>query len=208
MSPVPHLVALFSSSVCCTAHLACKSVDQQAVQAYASELCLMLSFSSPAGMICLENPKHVICTRYGSHQLVKAWLFGAGEQGAVEAAGPSGKATSVTVLLSQALRSDDHQLLEKCFAMSNERVVKSTVQQLPPQDAARLLQVAVQRLQSSPRRGKQIATWLRALLLHHTAYLMSAPGEQGLPLTQPCLVWLTCLCCRKAVQSLLLSGCM
>ncbi|DBA70251.1 TPA: hypothetical protein ACH3X2_012157 [Trebouxia sp. C0005] len=98
---------------------------------------------------------------------------------AVDPASPSDKAVSVTVLLTQALRADDRQLLEKCFAISNDRVVKSTVQQLAPQDVARLLQVAVQRLQSSPKRGRQIATWLRAMLLHHTAYLMSAPGVQA-----------------------------
>lgn len=89
----------------------------------------------------------------------------------------SSKAGSVAVLLSQALRSDDKQLLEKCFSMSNDKVVKSTVQQLSPQDAARLLQVSVQRLQSSPARGKQIAVWLRAVLLYHTAHLISAPGS-------------------------------
>ena len=61
--------------------------------------------------------------------------------------------------------------------MSNEKVVKATVQQLAPQDAARLLQVAVQRLQSSPARGKQIAVWLRAVLMYHTAYLITAPGD-------------------------------
>ena len=99
------------------------------------------------------------------------------DTGAIEAAGPSGKATSITVLLSQALRSDDHQLLEKCFGMSSDREIRSTVQQLAPQDAARLLTVAVQRLQSSPKRGKQIAAWVRALLLYHTAYLISAPGN-------------------------------
>ena len=103
-------------------------------------------------------------------------LFGASGPPSGEMAGPSSKATSVTVLLSQALRSNDHQLLEKCFAISNDKVMKSTVKQLAPQDAARLLQVAVQRLQSSPHRGKQIAAWLRALLLYHTAYLISAPG--------------------------------
>ncbi|KAL3140509.1 hypothetical protein ABBQ32_005092 [Trebouxia sp. C0010 RCD-2024] len=97
-------------------------------------------------------------------------------QASLEVAGSSGKATSVVVLLSQALRSNDHQLLEKCFAMSNDKVMKSTVRQLAPADAARLLQVAVQRLQSSPHRGKQIAAWVRALLLYHTAYLISAPG--------------------------------
>lgn len=114
-----------------------------------------------------------LCNCFSS--LTKVAVF-VGQQEAVEAAGPSGKEISVTVLLSQALRSDDHQLLEKCFAISSAKVVKSTVQQLAPQDAARLLHVAVQRLQSSPKRGKQIAVWLRALLLFHTAYLISAPG--------------------------------
>ena len=103
-------------------------------------------------------------------------LLSLGVQRAVDPAGPSDKTVSVTVLLTQALRADDRQLLEKCFAISNDRVVKSTVQQLAPQDVARLLQVTVQRLHSSPRRGRQISTWLRAMLLHHTAYLMSAPG--------------------------------
>lgn len=104
--------------------------------------------------------------------------LGAAGAEATEAAGPSGRDTSVAVLLSQALRSDDHQLLEKCFAMSNDRVIKSTVRQLAAPDAARLLAAALQRLQSSPKRGKQIAAWLRALLLHHTAYLISAPGRR------------------------------
>lgn len=107
-------------------------------------------------------------------------LLCSGVPKAVDPASPSDKAVSVTVLLTQALRADDRQLLEKCFAISNDRVVKSTVQQLAPQDVARLLQVAVQRLQSSPKRGRQIATWLRAMLLHHTAYLMSAPGTFSL----------------------------
>ena len=127
------------------------------------------AWSSVVDIRCLQHS--------GSYNtLWPHFLFGALGQPSAEMANPSGKATSVTVLLSQALRSNDHQLLEKCFAISNDRVMKSTVRQLAPQDAARLLQVAVQRLQSSPHRGKQIAAWLRALLLYHTAYLISAPG--------------------------------
>lgn len=118
----------------------------------------------------------LLCNRLPAAVVTLASLPGAAGAASGEIAGPSGKATSVTVLLSQALRSNDHQLLEKCFAMSNDKVMKSTVQQLAPPDAARLLHVAVQRLQSSPHRGKQIAAWVRALLLYHTAYLISAPG--------------------------------
>ena len=47
-----------------------------------------------------------------------------------------------------------------------------------PADAALLLQEAVARLQSKPARGQQLAAWVRAVLLHHTAYLMAAPGAQ------------------------------
>jgi len=42
-------------------------------------------------------------------------LLSLGVQRAMDPAGPSDKAVSVTVLLTQALRADDRQLLEKCF---------------------------------------------------------------------------------------------
>ena len=125
----------------------------------------------------------VVAASVYMQQVLTTWNVCLAEVEAVEAGKLSSKAGSVVVLLSQALRSDDKQLLEKCFSMSNEKVVKATVQQLAPQDAARLLQVAVQRLQSSPARGKQIAVWLRAVLMHHTAYLITAPGHSLLLIT-------------------------
>lgn len=41
-----------------------------------------------------------------------------------------------------------------------------------------LLQAAVDRLVSKPNRAVQLVPWIRAVLHHHTAYLMSAPGVQ------------------------------
>ncbi len=32
--------------------------------------------------------------------------------------------------------------------------------------------------QAKASRGAQLAAWIRAVLLHHTAYLMAAPGVQ------------------------------
>jgi U3 small nucleolar RNA-associated protein 5 len=100
------------------------------------------------------------------------------QEAAAAAAPPSGplKADSLAVLLAQALRSSDKALLERCLAVTNERVVNNTVKRLLPLDAALLLRAGVERLQSRPSRGQQLAVWLQAVLLHHTAYLMSAPG--------------------------------
>jgi len=94
---------------------------------------------------------------------------------------PSGplKADSLSVLLSQALQSGDKVLLERCLAVRNDTVITKTVKRLAPSDAAIFLRVAVQRLQSAPARGEQLATWIRAVLLHHTAYLSGVAGAQG-----------------------------
>lgn len=86
------------------------------------------------------------------------------------------KADSLSVLLTQALRSSDRALLEQCLGVSNERVIANSVKRLLPLDAALLLRAAVERLQSKPARGQQMAAWIHAVLLHHTAYLMAAPG--------------------------------
>uniref|UniRef100_A0A383W0U0 Small-subunit processome Utp12 domain-containing protein n=1 Tax=Tetradesmus obliquus TaxID=3088 RepID=A0A383W0U0_TETOB len=86
------------------------------------------------------------------------------------------KADSLSVLLSQALRSGDRALLEQCLGVANERVITNSVKRLVPLDAALLLRAAVERLQSRPVRGQQMAGWIHAVLLHHTAYLMAAPG--------------------------------
>ena len=42
--------------------------------------------------------------------------------------------------------------------------------------AAALLEAAVERLRARANRGAAISAWIRAVLLHHTAYLMAAPG--------------------------------
>jgi U3 small nucleolar RNA-associated protein 5 len=116
-------------------------------------------------------------------QQQEAGLAAAGGQqqqqsGVAAASLPPGpvKADSLSVLLSQALRSGDRALLEQCLGVANERVVANSVKRLVPLDAALLLRAAVERLQSRPARGQQMAGWIHAVLLHHTAYLMAAPG--------------------------------
>ena len=76
----------------------------------------------------------------------------------------------------QVLRSQDRALLERCFAVSSEDVINNSVRRLSSPDAVLLLRAAIQRLQSRPLRGEQLQTWIRAMLVWHTAYLISAPG--------------------------------
>ncbi|KAG1676919.1 hypothetical protein FOA52_014795 [Chlamydomonas sp. UWO 241] len=107
-------------------------------------------------------------------------------------AGPSGqqahlpegssKADSLAVLLTQALRSNDRALLEKCLSTSSPRVVVNTVRRLLPMDAALFLRAAVDRVLSKPARAAQLAPWIKAVMHHHTGYMMTAPGVQA-PLT-------------------------
>lgn len=94
---------------------------------------------------------------------------------------PSGpiKADSLAVLLTQALRSGDRALLERCLAVRKEEVVNNTVKRLAPADAAAFLRAAVARLQSSPARGEQLAAWVRAVVLHHAAFLAGGGGGAG-----------------------------
>ncbi|KAK9919005.1 hypothetical protein WJX75_008642 [Coccomyxa subellipsoidea] len=97
-----------------------------------------------------------------------------GAAGALQA-GPL-KADSVAVLLGQALQAQDKALLEKCLNTGNEAVIAASVRRLRPHHAAALLEAAVERLRARANRGASLTAWIRAVLLHHTAYLMAAPG--------------------------------
>ncbi|KAK9820726.1 hypothetical protein WJX74_004699 [Apatococcus lobatus] len=109
-------------------------------------------------------------------------------------------AESLTTLLTQAVRSGDKALLERCLQMGNNMVVTNTVRGLAPGDAAEVLQAVVARLQSKASRGTQLAGWLRPLLLHHAAHFASLPG------VQPVLVALyQAIEARLAMQNPLLS---
>lgn len=85
---------------------------------------------------------------------------------------------SLAVLLTQGLRSQDKAILDKCLATGKERTVQVTVDNLAAADAGTLLEVAVSRLDSRQGEGQTVATWIRAVLLKHTAYLMSTPAQQ------------------------------
>ena len=67
-------------------------------------------------------------------------------------------------------------VLRRCLAVASERVIAASVRRLRPHHAAALLDAAVERLRARANRGAALTAWIRAVLLHHTAYLMAAPG--------------------------------
>ncbi|KAG6555921.1 hypothetical protein Mapa_002563 [Marchantia paleacea] len=85
---------------------------------------------------------------------------------------------SLRVLLSQALQSDDSSMLERCLSVQDEKLIKNTVSKLRPSEASKFLSVCMLRLETRPRRGLALVSWLRAVLLQHSASLMTNPSMQ------------------------------
>jgi hypothetical protein len=85
---------------------------------------------------------------------VKALGLDAG--GAAPGAAPGGgslKADSVLAVLTQALESDDKQLLAECLGVTNARVVQATVAGLPPRHVSAPLEAL-----------DALVMWIRALV--------------------------------------------
>lgn len=98
-------------------------------------------------------------------------------------------ATSLTRTLIQALHSSDSRLLETCLAHSDPNIVNNTVRRLPPQHAVPLLNACMERLGrgaraanmkgggggASAQRGMGLIVWIKAVLVVHSAHLMTMP---------------------------------
>lgn len=100
------------------------------------------------------------------------------EADAVPAAAPATgapRAGSLAHMLAQALHSNDNALLEECLNNTNEAVVRNTVSRLPPQLAVQFLIDVVHKLEARPSRGVMLMSWIRAVLLIHSSYLMTVP---------------------------------
>ncbi|KAF9903240.1 WD repeat-containing protein 43 [Linnemannia zychae] len=88
---------------------------------------------------------------------------------------PTPKANSLQQMLIQALHSNDLQLLEACLTYSNVEVIRNTVRRLPAAYVIPFLTQAIHKFQQKPSRGEALLEWIKAVLLIHTAYLMTVP---------------------------------
>ncbi|KAL3678438.1 hypothetical protein R1sor_021394 [Riccia sorocarpa] len=85
---------------------------------------------------------------------------------------------SLHVLLSQGLQSDDNSLLERCLSVQDEKIIKNTVGKLRPSEAGKFLNACTFRLETRPRRGLALVSWIRAILMQHSTSLMTNPAMQ------------------------------
>mmetsp|Transcript_1974 Transcript_1974/g.4487 ORF Transcript_1974/g.4487 Transcript_1974/m.4487 type:complete len:400 (-) Transcript_1974:785-1984(-) len=86
------------------------------------------------------------------------------------------RADSLAVLLSQAVQSNDRQLLEECLQVKSEAVVANTVKALRSDQVGKLMPLLVDRINASSSRAAQVANWIRHIVKHHLAYILSAPS--------------------------------
>ena len=86
---------------------------------------------------------------------------------------PSG--TSLGTVLTQALKTNDKDLLESCFQTTDLPSIRSTIQRLQSQHVATLLQRLAERIHKRPGRAGNLMVWVQWSLVAHGGYLASQP---------------------------------
>jgi U3 small nucleolar RNA-associated protein 5 len=84
--------------------------------------------------------------------------------------------TTLTTVLSQALRTNDSQLLESCLRLNDLAAVRGTIARLPSTLAESLLSQLAARLHARPGRANNIMVWLQWTLVAHGGYLAGRHG--------------------------------
>lgn len=87
------------------------------------------------------------------------------------------KAGSVTVILQQALHLRDKKQIGKILTYTDNKLIKETVKNVPPQLAPILMTEISARLQAAPERALATSRWLRTTLQYHSAPLAAASHE-------------------------------
>ncbi|KAJ3092808.1 WD repeat-containing protein 43 [Quaeritorhiza haematococci] len=85
-------------------------------------------------------------------------------------------AGTLHTMLSQAIKSGDKQLLERCLGVRNPKIILATARRLPATQAPLLLEQLLIRLQTRPNRAAALIEWMRAVVMVHSTYLMTVPG--------------------------------
>lgn len=86
---------------------------------------------------------------------------------------PSG--LSLATVLSQSLKTNDHNLLESCFHTTDVNIVRATIQRLDSSLAATLLQRLAERLSSRPGRYGHLLIWVQWTCVAHGGSIAGKP---------------------------------
>lgn len=89
-----------------------------------------------------------------------------------------GRATagSLAVVLTQALRANDHALLETVLSNRDETVLKNTIQRLDTSLAVVLLERLAERIARQTHRQGQLNIWVKWVMAIHGGYLVNIPN--------------------------------
>ncbi|KAK4547991.1 hypothetical protein LTR36_010711 [Oleoguttula mirabilis] len=83
--------------------------------------------------------------------------------------------TSLGTVLTQALKTNDKDLLESCFQVTDLPSIRSTIQRLQSQHASTLLQRLAERIHKRPGRTSNLMVWVQWTLVTHGGYLATQP---------------------------------
>lgn len=90
-------------------------------------------------------------------------------------AGEKPDASSLSSVLEQALQSKDNAMLEYCLRTRDAKTIGNTIKRVASVKVLELLEILVIKFEKSPGRCARLCPWIRSILLHHTAYLMTQP---------------------------------
>lgn len=80
-------------------------------------------------------------------------------------------ATSLSTVLTQALRTNDQELLDSCLRVNDVDTIYSTIERLPSPLVGGLLQKLAERLHKRPGRPGMLMVWVQWSLATHGGYL-------------------------------------
>lgn len=86
---------------------------------------------------------------------------------------PSG--ISLSTVLTQALRTNDNNLLESCFHNTDTQIIRSTIQRIDSSLAGILIQKLAERLSSRPGRYGHLLVWVQWLCVAHGGAIGGQP---------------------------------
>ncbi|KAJ8120441.1 hypothetical protein ONZ43_g2852 [Nemania bipapillata] len=84
--------------------------------------------------------------------------------------------SSLGTVLSQALRTDDADLLESCLRVTDINTIDNTIQRLDSTLASVLLTKVASRLHRRPGRANSLMTWVQFTLISHGGALAAQPS--------------------------------
>ncbi|KAJ0125297.1 hypothetical protein N8I77_006271 [Diaporthe amygdali] len=86
--------------------------------------------------------------------------------------------SSIGIVLAQALRTDDADLLESCLQTSDATIIRNTIQRLDSSLAGALLTQLTSRLHRRPGRAHNLMTFVQWTLIGHGGALATQPDIQ------------------------------